>query len=80
MNFMKWEDLFGRATGKRNPRRTLKNATWQTLTGDTWFDGIEYAAGSRYKYWEGENFGFVCFDSNSRTPQGHIPGRFIHRN
>jgi hypothetical protein len=79
MNVMTWESLFGRMTGIQNKRRSLKNAQWQTLAEDTLFGGQVYAKGSQYKYWEGRDFGYVVFHKDSKTPEGHTPGQFIHR-
>lgn len=76
---MSWDSLFGPITGKKNPRRTLKNAEWRTLEEDTFFDGMAYAKGSQYKVWETDNFGWVCFHHDSRTPDGNKPGRFLHK-
>jgi len=52
---------------------------WETLKEDTSIDGIPFAAGSRFKRFESANFGYVVFDSESRTPEGWVPGRRIFR-
>jgi len=74
-----WDYFFGPLTGKRNPKRNIRTAQWQQLTEDIWFDGYEYAAGSEFKVFETQDFGFVCFKPGSLTPQGHRPGRLIHK-
>jgi len=79
MKTMTWESLFGQITGVRNKKRNLDNAKWVELEEDTWFDGIEYAKGSFYKIWETEDFGWVYFRRDSKTPKGETPGKFWHR-
>lgn len=79
MRVLTWEAIFGPMTGIRNKRRSLEKAIWNTLTEDVWFDGYEYAKGSKYKFWEGKDFGWVIFDKDSKTPHGNIPGKFIHK-
>jgi len=79
MKILGWEELFGQSTGKRNKKRSLEFAVWKTLEEDTWFNGIEYAKGSRYKIWETENFGWVAFAPDSKTPDGNTPGKRIHK-
>lgn len=76
---LNWQDLFGPITGKRKKHLTLANAQWKVLDVDSWFNGIEYAAGSRYKIFETQDFGWVIFHSDSKTPDGNRPGKFIHR-
>jgi len=76
---MTWHELFGAITGKRNPKRTLTNAKWQVLNEDTNFEGISYAKGSRFKVWEGSDFGYVGFAPESKTPEGNTPGKFLHK-
>lgn len=79
MKTMTWNEVFGRITGKRNPKRTMQNAKWITLSEDVWFDGYEYAKGSQYKVFETPNFGWVVFHLDTRTPNGNIPFRRIHK-
>lgn len=88
IHFMSWEDIFGpigqnltsAQRGARRRRIDRENADWRTLDKDTNFNGYEYAKGSRFKAFETENFGFVVFErSTSKTPDGKIPGKFIHR-
>lgn len=79
MKILSWNELFGPITGRQNKRLNLNNAKWHTCTEDTMFDGFRYAKGSRYKYWEGRDFGFVCFAPDSLTPDGSKPGRFLHK-
>ena len=87
MHFMHWEDLFGpigidrtpQQKGARRRKYDLKNAQWQTLKEDTHFNGYEYAKGSHFKAIETTNFGFVVFRQDSFTPDGNVPGKFIHR-
>lgn len=79
MKIMTWESLFGPITGKQKPHLSLKNAKWNTLDEDSNFDGIEYAKGSQYKFFETTDFGFVVFSRESKTPSGDIPGKFWHR-
>jgi hypothetical protein len=80
MKIMSWDSIFGPVTGVQNKRRSLKNATWNVVTEDVWFDGYVYAAGSQYKFWEGKDFGYVAFHPSSRTPNGMVPGKFLHKN
>jgi hypothetical protein len=79
VTILTWQQLFGSPTGRRNNLRKLEKAEWRTLPTHTMFDGYTYAAGSEYKFWETENFGYVLFRTNSLTPEGARPGRFIHR-
>lgn len=81
MHIMTWESVFGPVTGKRNPRHKLgtKFSEWRTLEQHTWFNGYEYAAGSRWRAFETENFGHVVFAPGTVTPNGGIPGRHSHR-
>ena len=81
MDTMTWEQLFGPVTGKLNPRHKLGTefSEWRVLDNDTWFNGYEYATGSKFRVFESENFGHVVFDQNSKTPNGEIPGKFSHR-
>ena len=77
---MGWHDLFpnmGHRTGK--VKDTLAKAEWHKLEHDTNFEGIDYAAGSMFKFWETQNFGWVCFHPSSKTPEGHTPGRFLFK-
>jgi hypothetical protein len=74
-----FEYFFGPITGVRNKKRTLQNAQWETLPMNIWFNGYEYAVGSEYKRFESENFGYVVFSPDAKTPDGSIPGKRIHR-
>ena len=79
LKIMSWESLFGPIGGKRTKLRQLKDAQWLTLPINTMFEGYTYAAGSEYKFWETKDAGYVLFKTNSLTPEGARPGRFIHR-
>ena len=74
-----WEYFFGPITGRRNPKLSIQNSTWQKLAEDIWFNGYEYAAGSEYKRWETDNFGFVVFKPGTLSPNGQAPYRLIHK-
>ena len=81
MHFMTWDSIFGPVTGKRNNHRKLgsKFSEWRTLEHDTMFDGYKYAAGSRYRAFESRDFGHVIFAPDSKTPEGHTPGKFWNK-
>lgn len=82
MNILTWDRLFGSpATTQAANRklRTLDKAEWLLTRDDTHFNGITYAAGSWYKFFETKNFGWVVFRGDSKTPEGTTPGRFIHK-
>lgn len=57
----------------------LSGAKWRTLSEDSTLNGIAYAAGSQYKTFVTQNFGWVVFHPLTKTPEGHVPGRKIHR-
>jgi hypothetical protein len=57
----------------------MEDAKPQTLTENTHIGGIEYAAGSGFKVFETQNFGWICFKPDSKTPDGKIPGKLIHK-
>jgi hypothetical protein len=59
--------------------KKLENAKWQTLEDDTIFQSIPYAKGSQFKVFETKNFGWVVFHQDTKTPEGHTPGRLIHK-
>jgi hypothetical protein len=79
---MGWHDLFpdmGRTTLKVHRSRTLAKAEWHILQHDTNFEGIDFQAGSMFKFWETQNFGWVAFHPASKTPEGSTPGRFLFK-
>lgn len=81
MRIMSWQELFGPLGGERKPKskmRTLDKAQWQVLSEDVMFSGYVYAAGSKFKAFEGRDHGFVVFAPDTKTPTGHTPGKFIH--
>jgi hypothetical protein len=55
----------------------LTDAVWQTLTEDTWIDGVAYAKDSQFKVFETSNFGWIVFHPDTKTPDGKIPGKRI---
>lgn len=58
----------------------MKRAKWQTLAEHTHIGGIDYAAGSSFKVFETTNFGWIVFrGADTLTPDGNIPGKFIHK-
>ena len=63
----------------RGKVRSLHDAEEQTLLEDTLVDGIPFRAGSTFKVFETENFGWVFFSSDAMTPEGMVPGRRIFR-
>ena len=79
MEHMTWKSLFGSPTGKRRPHLHRSKAIPHTLPADTTFNGYTYAKGSVYTFFETQNFGWVVFQLGSKTPEGHIPGRLIHK-
>jgi len=56
-----------------------EDAKPQTLAEDTHIGGIEYAAGSEFKVFETRNFGWICFRQDTKSPDGNIPGKLIHK-
>ena len=75
--FIKRHLRFGQHWNKKSIK--LEDAKFQTLENDTYVDGITYAAGSQFKVFETANFGWIVFKADSLTPEGHRPGRFIHK-
>jgi hypothetical protein len=57
----------------------LEDAKWQTLENDAHVGEGTYAAGSQFKVFETQNFGWVVFKTDSLTPTGQRPGRFIQK-
>lgn len=51
----------------------LASAVWQKLEEDTSVQNKEFRAGSLYKAFETQNFGFVIFHENAKTPTGSTP-------
>jgi hypothetical protein len=79
-HIMGWTDLFPinhQRTGKI--KHGLAKAEWHKLEHDTNFEGIDFAAGSLFKFWESQNFGWVAFHPSSKTPEGHQPGKFLFK-
>lgn len=58
---------------------SLKDAKPQFLENDTHIGGIDYAKGSEFKVFETTNFGWVTFHRDTKTPDGHIPGKLIQK-
>lgn len=58
---------------------SMQDAEFQRLEADSHIGGIEYAEGSIFKVFETSNFGWVVFKRTSLTPDGNVPGRFIHK-
>lgn len=58
---------------------SMQDAKWQELEDDTYLGGIEYAKGSRFKVFETQNFGWIVFEPDTKTPDGNVPGRRIHK-
>ena len=81
MNYSGLDDFFKKHLRFKqhwNKKRiSTMDAVWQTLTEHTWLDGCEYAKGSEFKCFETENFGWIIFKDNTRTPSGHVPGKRI---
>lgn len=77
MKYLTWDHLFPANRNKRQMK--LRTAEWKVLEEDSWFEGYSYAKGSRYKVWEGKDFGYVAFHPTTRTPDGHIPARLWHK-
>lgn len=57
----------------------LGDAKWQTLEHDAHVGEGVYAAGSQFKVFETTNFGWVVFKTDSLTPGGQRPARFIQK-
>ena len=57
----------------------IEDAKPQTLSEHTHIAGIEYAKGSEFKVFETQNFGWICFKGNTKTPDGKVPGKIIHK-
>ena len=57
----------------------MEDAKPQTLKEDSHIGGCEYAAGSEFKVFETQNFGWICFKGNTKTPDGKVPGKIIHK-
>lgn len=57
----------------------VQDAKWQPLANDTWIEGQEFAKGSQFKVFETQNFGYVVFHPESKTPTGNVPHRRIFK-
>jgi hypothetical protein len=79
IHIMEWHHIFPQFTGRRRKSITLAKAEWHKLQHDTNFEGINFKAGSLFKFWETQNFGWVCFHPNSLTPDGNKPGKYLFR-
>ena len=55
----------------------MRDAQWQSLSEDTWLNGMSYAAGSQFKVFETTNFGWIVFAPGTLTAEGNIPHRRI---
>jgi hypothetical protein len=60
-------------------RIMMEDAKPQTLPENTHIGGIDYAAGSEFKVFETQNFGWICFKPTAKTPDGNVPGKLIHK-
>lgn len=49
----------------------MTDALWQPLSEDTWINGITYAAGSQFKVFETQNFGWIVFAPGTKNADGH---------
>ena len=83
-HIMGWADLFPHlnrsvASNKRRKVITLDKSEWHVLQHDTNFEGIDYAKGSMFKFWETEDFGYVSFHPSTKTPEGNRPGKLTHK-
>lgn len=74
-DFIKSHIRFGQHWNKKIV--LIEDAKWQTLTENTYLNGITYAAGSPFKVFETQDFGWVVFGPDTRTADGNIPFRRI---
>lgn len=58
---------------------TMKDAIWQKLEEPTYLGNCTFAAGSTFKVFETQNFGWIVFDQNTKTVEGNTPNNRIFK-
>lgn len=79
MHIMEWHHLFPIFTGRKRKLIPITKAQWHRLQHDTNFEGHNFKAGSLFKFWRSEQFGWVAFHPNSRTPDNKKPVKLLFR-